>query len=425
MKYRKYDPMVKKLIVESRNRNLFPELNIPRTTINYWLDHSKEIVTSDKVSSYDVALKNVDKELYKEKAKSHIMKECMKNTFKNSDFYDYKSKKTREFVIHLIEDFKDIITIKEIIDCLGISNSTYYRWRSEVLGCKYNDNKKCSVPKASQLSMQEQHKLIQLANSKQFKKFSTVSLMYYCKRNNLINCSLESWYKYIRLYGIDRKNKNFKKITYRNGLRAKSVDEYWHIDITEIKYDSTKKAYLQVVVDNFSRMIIGWKLSEHKKMDLTYKTLMKSFQVSPNFKGKIVSDKGTENTGSLPRKLLLGRGIKQLIAKQDIRYSNSMVEAVFRQFKQRFLFKEPESFQVLYRVIYKFVHQYNNIIPHTMLLGATPNERYEGKFNRKSFIEEFKKNRKIDYLSRKEEIRKCSKCFKRHWESINYYSDST
>ncbi len=37
MAYRKYDPMVKKMIIESGNRDLFPDLNIPRTTINYWL----------------------------------------------------------------------------------------------------------------------------------------------------------------------------------------------------------------------------------------------------------------------------------------------------------------------------------------------------------------------------------------------------
>jgi transposase InsO family protein len=414
MKYRNYDPMVKKLIIESRNRNLFPELNIPRTTINYWLNHSKDLVTTDKISTYEVALKNVDKELYKEKAKSFIMKECMKHTFKNSEFYDYKSKKTRKFIIDLIEDYKEILPIKEIIDCLGISNSTYYRWRSEILGCTYNDNKKCSVSRPSQLTMEEQRKLARFARSKQFKKFSTVSLMYYCKRKNLLNCSLESWYKYLRLYGIDRKNKRFKKITYRNGLRAKSVDEYWHIDITEIKYGFNKKAYLQVVVDNYSRMIVGWKLSLNKKMELTYKTLMKSFKVSPAFNCVIISDKGTENTGEVPVNLLLGRGIRQLIAKKDIRYSNSMVEAVFRQLKQKFIMKAVESYQVLYRLLYKFVHQYNNIIPHTMLLGATPTEVYRGDFDREMFIKEFKANKSDVFKTRKLSFKQCQKCYKKH-----------
>jgi transposase InsO family protein len=342
----------------------------------------------------------------------------MKHTFKNSEFYDNKSKKTRKFIIDLIEDYKEILAIKDILECLGISNTTYYRWRSEILGCKYNDNKKCSVTRPSQLTMEEQRKLVQFANSKQFKKFSTVSLMYYCKRNNLLNCSLESWYKYLRLYGIDRKNKKFKKFTYRNGLRAKGVDEYWHIDITEIKYGINNKAYLQVVMDNYSRMIVGWKLSLNKKMELTYKTLMKSFKVSPRFSGEIISDKGTENTGEAPVKLLLGRGVRQLIAKKDIRYSNSMVEAVFRQLKQKFIIKTVESYQALYRLLYKFVHQYNNIIPHTMLLGATPTETYKSEFDRDTFIKEFKANKNEAFQSRKISFRKCQKCYKKSWSQL-------
>lgn len=127
MKYRTYDPMVKKLIIESRNRNLFPELRIPRTTINYWLNHSKEVLCTNKVSTYEMAIKSINDDLYKEKAKSFIMKECVKHTFRNSEFYDSGSKKTRKFIVGLVEDYKEILSIKEITTCLGLSYSTYYR----------------------------------------------------------------------------------------------------------------------------------------------------------------------------------------------------------------------------------------------------------------------------------------------------------
>lgn len=35
--YKKYDLKIKKLIARSRNPYLFPELEIPRTTANYWI----------------------------------------------------------------------------------------------------------------------------------------------------------------------------------------------------------------------------------------------------------------------------------------------------------------------------------------------------------------------------------------------------
>jgi hypothetical protein len=112
---------------------------------------------------------------------------------------------------------------------------------------------------------------------------------------------------------------------------------------------------------------------------------------------------------------LLGRGIRQLIAKKDIRYSNSMVEAVFRQLKQKFLIKTVETYQVLYRSLYRFVHQYNNIIPHTMLLGVTPTETYRGEFDRDLFIKEFKTNKSDVFKVRKLSFKQCQKCYKKHW----------
>lgn len=37
-KYIKYDSDIKKMIIETRNPNLYPELNIPRTITLYWIE---------------------------------------------------------------------------------------------------------------------------------------------------------------------------------------------------------------------------------------------------------------------------------------------------------------------------------------------------------------------------------------------------
>ena len=74
----------------------------------------------------------------------------------------------------------------------------------------------------------------------------------------------------------------------------------------------------------------------NKKMEVTYKTILSSFHMVPDFKGVIMPDKGSENTGSLPSEILIERGIKRLFVKHDIRFSNSMVEPVFRQLKQKY-----------------------------------------------------------------------------------------
>jgi hypothetical protein len=374
MAYRKYDPMIKRMVVESGNRNLFPELNIPRTTINYWLKESKSKDSYPKNHIYEEALKKERKEVYELKAQNLLLHGCLKKVLLTNNF-DVKNKESRKFVVEIVEEFKSLIPIRQILRIINISPSNYYRWKTEVLGCTFQTSNKCTVTRANQLTFEEQRLLIKLAKSKQFRKFSTISLMYYCKRKGILNCSVQTWYRYLKLNGIKRKTYINKRKNYKKGFRA---NDYWHIDITEVRYGENEKAYMQLVVDNFSRMIVGWKLSKNKTMKVTYLTLLKSLHFQPEFKGKIVCDSGRENIGSLPRKLILGRGLKQVIAKHDVWFSNSMVEAVFRQFKQKFFLKKPKTYRGLYQCIYKFVNQYNYEIPHSSLMGVTPAEKLSG-----------------------------------------------
>ncbi len=264
--------------------------------------------------------------------------------------------------------------------------------------------------------------IVKYASKKAFEKFSTVSLMHYCRRNNILHASLESWYKYIKFYGFKRSKFKRKRKRYSLGIRAKASNEIWHIDITELKYEGKKKLYLQWIVDNYSRLIVAWKVSMNKKMDVTYKTILNSFHMVPDFKGVIISDKGSENIGSLPSKLLIGRGIKQLIAKHDIRFSNSLVEAVFRQLKQKFYIKDAKNYKALYQSIYRFVYQYNTIIPHSSLRGATPLEIFHGQFNHKVYKDEIKANLLKKRNERREIFKKCTACTKKFLRSENIWT---
>lgn len=53
MTYKKYDPLVQKMIIETQNPNLFPELSIPRSTALYWIRKSKrELALKNRMSDY-------------------------------------------------------------------------------------------------------------------------------------------------------------------------------------------------------------------------------------------------------------------------------------------------------------------------------------------------------------------------------------
>lgn len=300
MGYRIYDPLIKRMIIESGNRNLFPDLNIPRTTINYWLKSSKEGLSSFKNYGYEFCIKKLKEEVFELKAKNMLVTQCLKRLTKELGAYDKNTKENRKFVIEIIDSFREFLPLREIILTVGISQTTYYRQRVELNGCTFHNLKKCKPSVANQLTHEEQEKLVKYATDVNFRKFSTVSLMHYCKRKNLLQASLHSWRKYLILYGVDRKFFTRRVKRYKKGIRAQKSNELWHIDITIIKFSEGRKAYLQVVMDNYSRMIIAWSLSLDKTMTVTCKTIIKSFNLVPHFKGDIMCDAGTENLGSMP-----------------------------------------------------------------------------------------------------------------------------
>lgn len=114
----------------------------------------------------------------------------------------------------------------------------------------------------------------------------------------------------------------------------------------------------------------------------------------------------------------MGRGLKQVIAKHDVWFSNSMVEAVFRQFKQKFFLKKPITYRALYQCIYKFVNQYNYNIPHSSLMGVTPAEELNG-VSVVSLKERFRQELKAIRLKRREEYQKCEDCRVRYISDFN------
>ncbi|MDC1174232.1 hypothetical protein OAT67_02480 [Bacteriovoracaceae bacterium] len=130
---------------------------------------------------------------------------------------------------------KTVISIKEILSLVGVSSTQYYRWKTEFRGCTFFEGKRCKITRSNQLTLIEQEKLIQFAKDQNFKKFSTISLMFYCKRNKILTCSLDSWYKHRKLYGIKRNTFKHIRKGFKEGIRAWCANEIWHIDLTEVR----------------------------------------------------------------------------------------------------------------------------------------------------------------------------------------------
>ena len=209
----------------------------------------------------------------------------------------------------------------------------------------------------------------------------------------------------VKRYRIRRQ----KKKSYREGIRAKKPNEIWHIDITEIQIRGDQRFYLQMIVDNYSRAIMSWCLSDRKDLRVSLKTIKRSLWEGglPEF---LMSDGGRENVNFEVGKLLLGRGISQLIAKADVQFSNSMIEAVFKKLKGVVNFSRIRTQQGLKRAIGQFVRQYNFVFPHSRLQGAIPFERLHREFDILEFRARVREKRLELTRLRSVDYQRCGKC---------------
>lgn len=411
MAYKNYDPMVKKMIIESGNINLFPELNIPRSTALYWIRKSKSpAVALGRQKIENGLITELKGENFKVKAMNLVLKKLLREAFGSSDLESLLGRDKKKKIVEIVEEMKDLLPITEILRLLKITPSMYYRYRAEIEGCKMT-KKYCDSNRPNQLSKKEQAILVSLARDKKLAHLSVRSLMYYAQRERILFCGIDSWYKYLKLNRVEREKWCGKKLKkHWVGFRASRPHELWHIDITEIQIKNNKKYYLQMVVDNYSRAILSWKISDKKNMKISLATLKRALKENSIVPEYILSDGGGENRNKKVKRLLLGRGICQLIARSDVFFSNSMIEAVFRQLKARkniFLKKTRSS---LHRFVASFVKLHNYFSPHSSLGGARPSELLAGAWDQTAFYSQVKNGRRDHVKERIQSYQECLVC---------------
>jgi transposase InsO family protein len=381
-KYRKYDDDIKKLIVATRNPNLFPELSIPRTTALYWISNARKSRSkSTHKTSSQTQISKVAKELEIEKYKSFVISKIFREELRKKGLAGKKE------IVDLVDKGKRKYNIPYTHFCrlLGIHVATFKDWRISVYGCSWKF-KKCEINTVNDLLPKEKEEILRLLRDRNFSHYSLKSLCYYAKRRGLVYASVTTWYKYMKINGIIRDKNRRPKRKSRIGIRANRPNEIWHIDVTQFKLRGGRKVYLQAIVDNFSRCIVDYEITNNISAANTVSLINKTLKSS--MCENIMSDAGTENINKSVRRIVEGRGLKHMVAKKTCSWTNSMVESVFAAIKRKrrdFLYET--KFESVKRYIEETISEYNNTIPHSMLLGGTPLEVYESRWGYDEYLE--------------------------------------
>ncbi len=89
---------------------------------------------------------------------------------------------------------------------------------------------------------------------------------------------------------------------------------------------------------------------------------------------------GVENVNADVGEAFKDTGIGRILAQIEVAYSNSMVEALWRQVKQCWLFLHSlDTVAIVEKLVAFYVEQHNVVIPLHVLKGRTPDEVFKGE----------------------------------------------
>ncbi len=153
-------------------------------------------------------------------------------------------------------------------------------------------------------------------------------------------------------------------------------NKVWASDFTYIKVNK-KNYYLCIIMDLFSRKIIGWHISAKADVNLTINTLEIAYQSRKCSPGLIIhSDRGCQYTSWKYKEVTDSLNIIHSFSKKGYPYDNSCCESFFKYLKKEETdLKTYQNYNQLYKSISFYINNfYNSYRPHSALDYKTPNE---------------------------------------------------
>jgi transposase InsO family protein len=112
----------------------------------------------------------------------------------------------------------------------------------------------------------------------------------------------------------------------------------WATDITYV-WTGEGWLYLAVVLDLFSRMVVGWSMSEHIDTKLVLGALEMALQGRKPPQGLIHhSDRGSQYASAEYRQALASRGIHCSMSRKGNCWDNAVVESFFSSLKMELIY---------------------------------------------------------------------------------------
>lgn len=134
--------------------------------------------------------------------------------------------------------------------------------------------------------------------------------------------------------------------------------------VTDISYIPTRESilYLAVVIDLYSRRVVGWHTSQTQNSDLVVTALQNAIARRPDAKNVILhSDRGSQYRSAAYVRFIEKNRFRQSMGGARTCYDNAACETFFGSFKNEDLYRrEKSSYDITNCNIFKYIEEFYN-----------------------------------------------------------------
>lgn len=259
---------------------------------------------------------------------------------------------------------------------------TYERWKHGGVDLRTTVQKE---PR-NKLSVQEEQRILEVINEPNYSHLPPTQIVPMLADEGVYIASESTFYRVMRKHkqqthrGLSKESKTKPLETHE----AMAPNQVWTWDITWMKsYIQGMYFKLYLIIDIYSRMIVGWEVWEEETSEKAILLIEKAVMTQKLYGKPLVlhSDNGSPMKGATFQATLERLGLVKSYSRPRVSNDNAFSESMFKTLKYCPGYPKNgfESVEDARKWVHQFVTWYNEKHRHSGIRFVTPKDRHEGK----------------------------------------------
>ena len=292
----------------------------------------------------------------------------------------------RQGAVSLIEEARAAgARCRQACEALGISVRTFERWTREE---KVQEDGRPTAQRqpANRISEHERAQILEVVNSERYRDLPPTRIVPSLADEGRYLASESTFYRILRAENLLHHRGRARAPQEKRPAATHSAsgpNEVWCWDITWLAARVKGQFfYLYLILDLYSRKIVGWEVYENESSELAAEFVEKAC-LREKILGKpliLHSDNGSPMKGSTLVAKLEALGVTPSKSRPRVSNDNAFAESIFRTCKYRPGYPQGgfESLEKAQSWVGTFAHWYNHEHQHSALKFVTPQQRHSG-----------------------------------------------